>query len=130
MARDLHIWIEGIKMFNKIKQLFEWLKQKWEWRGMAIVTKEDWQKNGRRLLKDLKNNTDIKEAVKILTQMWLSYGYLLYEFDRLDNLPSEQTQELVKELWKIRKLLEQNGIDLYWSNIESMIKRHKAENDE
>jgi hypothetical protein len=117
-------------MFNKIKQLFEWLKQKWEWRGMAIVTKEDWQKNGRRLLKDLKNNTDMKEAVKILTQMWLSYGYLLYEFDRLDNLPSEQTQELVKELWKIRKLLEQNGMDLYWSNRESMIKRHNAGNDE
>lgn len=130
MARDLHIWIEGVKMFNKIKQLFEWLKQKWEWRGMAIVTKADWQKNGKGLYKDLKNNPDMKQASKILAEMWPHLGPCLYELDRIDGLSSEQIQGIVKGLWKIRKILEQDGMDLYWTDIYDMIKKYKADNDE
>ena len=109
-------------MFNKIKQLFEWLKQKWEWRGMAIVTKADWQKNGKGLYKDLKNNPDMKQASKILAEMWPHLGPCLYELDRIDGLSSEQIQGIVKGLWKIRKILEQDGMDLYWTDIYDMIK--------
>jgi len=95
-------------MFNKIKQLFSWLKQKWAWRGMATITKEDWQKSGgkKKLYKDLKNNPDMKQISNILTsKLWppeTQHPPYLYEStEELNNLSPEQIQEIIKELQNI-----------------------------
>jgi len=90
-------------------RLFAWFKMKWEWRGFATVTGEDFQKTGneKKFRRDLQESRILKQISKDMYDvLWPDKHppYLCETSRKLNSIPLEEVQEILRKSLGMNKV--------------------------